>query len=66
MYYGEAFVLNILTVAVSAILERLSHPQNPVVAYAPPEMLKRFLTGIPSSILCLRQHAATVRLSEKR
>ncbi|KAB7507844.1 hypothetical protein Anas_05513, partial [Armadillidium nasatum] len=64
-YYSQCLVLVVLTIFLSAILGRLSHPTHPLLDFPPPEFVKLILTGPLSVVLCVSAHANKVGLSGK-
>ncbi|RXG58567.1 hypothetical protein Avbf_10383 [Armadillidium vulgare] len=62
-YYSQCLILVVLTVFVSAILERLSHPTHPLLDFPPPESMKTILTGPLAVVLCVSTHASKVGMS---
>ncbi|KAL7642969.1 UNVERIFIED_CONTAM: hypothetical protein RMT77_006258 [Armadillidium vulgare] len=64
-YYSQCLVLVVLTIFLSAILGRLSHPTHPLLDFPPPEFVKLILTGPLSVVLCVSANANKVGLSGK-
>ncbi|XP_047481122.1 neuronal acetylcholine receptor subunit alpha-6-like [Penaeus chinensis] len=59
-FYGQALVMVLLSVGVSAVVLRLTDAHHPAASTPPPALLKTVLTGPVGSILLLQKYMAKV------
>lgn len=52
--------MSVVSVILSAVLERLANPQHPLLTFPPPDLLKQFLSGPLGAILCVKGHVSAV------
>ncbi|RXG73818.1 hypothetical protein Avbf_00598 [Armadillidium vulgare] len=64
-YFSECFIIVILTIVLSSVLGRLTHPTNPLLDFPPPQSVKMIMTSPLANILCVASHASKVGLSGK-
>ncbi|KAB7498899.1 hypothetical protein Anas_06928, partial [Armadillidium nasatum] len=64
-YFSECFFIVILTIVLSSVLGRLTHPTNPLLDFPPPQSVKMIMKSPLANILCVGSHASKVGLSGK-